>query len=88
MQVYMLHKVTLGSTGKSTVSKKRHPTIGHGCVLGAGATILGDITLGDGVTVGGGAVVTKSVAPGSTVVGVNRILAAAKTMTKTPRSRL
>ena len=74
----MLHRVTLGSTGKPTASKKRHPTIGRGCSIGAGATILGDITVGDGATVGSAAVVTKSVAPGVTVVGVNRIVAAAK----------
>lgn len=59
--------VTLGGTGKET--GKRHPTIGNGVVIGAGAVILGPITIGDNSRIGAGAVVTKAVPPDSTVVG-------------------
>ena len=61
----ILHAVTLGGTGKERGD--RHPKIGHACVLGAGATILGNIKVGDGATVGSQAVVTKDVPPGMTV---------------------
>ncbi|UCE80930.1 MAG: serine O-acetyltransferase [Methanobacteriota archaeon] len=60
--------VTLG--GVSTEKKKRHPTIGNNVVIGAGATILGPISIGDNVRVGAGSVVVKSVPPNSTVVGI------------------
>ncbi len=60
--------VTLG--GVSTEKKKRHPTICNNVVIGAGATILGPITIGDNVRVGAGSVVVKSVPPNSTVVGI------------------
>jgi len=55
----ILHAVTLGGTGKERGD--RHPKIGAGCTLGAGATILGNIRVGDGATVGSQAVVTKDV---------------------------
>jgi len=71
--VYMLHGVTLGATGKPTGGRKRHPTIGSRVVLGAGSTVLGDIRVGDGCTVGALAIVTKDVDDGSTVIGVNKI---------------
>ena len=72
---YILHGVTLGTSGKSLPPRtKRHPTVGRGVSLGAHATILGDIRIGEGVTVGAGAVVTKAVPDGATVVGVNKIL--------------
>jgi len=45
--LYVLHSVTLGATGKATRGAKRHPTIGDRCVIGAGSTILGDVTVGD-----------------------------------------
>jgi len=55
----------------TTLNKgKRHPTIGNGVVIGAGAIILGAITIGDGAKVGAGSVVTRPVPPGATVVGV------------------
>ena len=60
--------VTLGGTGKET--GKRHPTLGNGVVVGAGAKVLGNITVGDNVYVGANAVVLKDVPPDSTVVGV------------------
>lgn len=72
--VYMLHSVTLGATGKPTRGEKRHPTVGRRVVLGAGCTVLGDVAIGDDCTVGAGSIVTKEVPPGSTVVGVNKIV--------------
>ena len=70
--VYMLHGVTLGATGKPTGGRKRHPTVGSRVVLGAGCTVLGDIAVGDGCTVGALAIVTKGVEAGLTVIGVNK----------------
>lgn len=60
--------VTLGGTGKQ--KGKRHPTVGNGVVIGAGAKILGAVTIGDGAKIGGGAVVLKDVPPYTTAVGV------------------
>ena len=60
--------VTLGGTGKER--GKRHPTLRNNVVIGAGASILGDITIGDSSYIGAGSVVTKDVPPTSTVVGV------------------
>lgn len=63
--------VTLGMTGKRfTSSGKRHPTVGSGVMIGAGAIILGDIELGDRCHVGAGCVVVKPVPERSTVVGM------------------
>ena len=62
------HGVTLG--GVSTNQSKRHPTLGHRCMVGAGAKILGPVTLGDDVKVGANAVVTKDVASNKVVVGI------------------
>lgn len=66
--VTMYQGATLGGTGKDT--GKRHPTIGDGVVISAGAKILGPITIGDYSRVGAGAVVLKDVPPYCTVVGV------------------
>lgn len=64
----LYHGVTLGGT---TLNKgKRHPTLGKDVVIGAGAKILGPITLGDGAKVGCNAVVTKNVPAGATAVGI------------------
>lgn len=68
----VLHAVTLGGTGKQRGD--RHPKIADDVVLGAGATVLGNIRIGAGATVGSQAVVTTSVAPGMTVVGLNKVL--------------
>jgi serine O-acetyltransferase len=55
----------------TTLNKgKRHPTIGNGVVIGAGAIVLGAITIGDGAKIGAGSVVTKPVPAEATVVGV------------------
>jgi serine O-acetyltransferase len=66
--VLLYQGVTLGGTGKDT--GKRHPTLGDGVVVGAGAKILGNIRLGDFVKVGAGSVVVRPVPANSTVVGV------------------
>ncbi|MGB4609901.1 MAG: serine O-acetyltransferase EpsC [Saccharofermentanales bacterium] len=68
--VTMFHGVTLGGTGKQK-DAKRHPTVGNNCLLGAGSTMLGPITIGDGAKVGAGAVVLEDVPPGATAVGVS-----------------
>ena len=59
--------VTLGGTGK--IDGKRHPTVEDGVVIGAGATILGNIKIGTGAKIGAGALVIKDVPPNSTIVG-------------------
>ena len=59
--------VTLGGTGKET--GKRHPNIGNGVTVGAGAKVLGPITIGDNSKVGAGSIVLKDVPPNCTVVG-------------------
>ena len=66
--VLIYHGVTLG--GLSGSPGKRHPTIGNNVAIGAGAQVLGPITVGDGARVGANAVVTKDVAPNCTVVGI------------------
>ena len=64
----LYHGVTLGGT---TWNKgKRHPTLGKGVVVGAGAKILGPIVVGDYGKVGSNAVVVKDVPPGATAVGI------------------
>jgi serine O-acetyltransferase len=60
--------VTLGGTGKEL--GKRHPTLGRGVVVGAGAKVLGNIEIGDNVRIGAGSVVLRSVPSDCTVVGV------------------
>lgn len=67
--VTIFHGVTLGGTGKAT-GGKRHPTIGSGVLIGAGAQVLGAIEVGDGARIGAGAVVLKDVPPHVTVAGV------------------
>lgn len=66
--VTLFQGVTLGGTGKER--GKRHPTLGNHVVVGAGAKILGGITIGDNVKVGANSVVLKNVAANSTVIGV------------------
>jgi serine O-acetyltransferase len=66
--VTMYHGVTLGGT--SWQKGKRHPTLGNNVVIGAGAKLLGPITVATGGRVGSNAVVTKDVPEGATVVGV------------------
>lgn len=66
--VSFLQGVTLGGTGKEIGD--RHPKIGSGVLLGAGAKVLGNIKVGDGSKVGAGSVVLHEVPPHCTVVGV------------------
>lgn len=64
----LYHGVTLGGT--SWNKGKRHPTLEAGVVVGAGAKILGPITIGAGARIGSNAVVVKSVPPGATAIGI------------------
>jgi serine O-acetyltransferase len=66
--VTLYHGVTLGGTSGN--KGKRHPTIGDRVVIGAGAKVLGAITIGSDSRIGANAVVVKSVPPNSVVVGV------------------
>ena len=66
--VLIYQQVTLGGTGKE--QGKRHPTLGNNVIVGAGAKVLGNITLGDFVRVGAGSVVVEDVPEYSTVVGI------------------
>jgi serine O-acetyltransferase len=65
--VSILQNVTLGGTGKQCGD--RHPKIRRGVLIGAGAKILGNITVGEGAKVGAGSIVLESVHPYTTVVG-------------------
>jgi serine O-acetyltransferase len=65
--VTLYQGVTLGGTGKE--QGKRHPTIGNNVIVGAGAKILGNITIGDFVKVGANAVVLEDIPSKNTVVG-------------------
>jgi len=66
--VTIFQGVTLGGTSLSR--GKRHPTVGDRVTIGAGAKVLGPITIGDDSRIGANAVVVKSVAPNSVVIGV------------------
>lgn len=64
----MLHEVTLGGTGKQ--GGDRHPKIGRGVMIGAGAKVLGNIRVGEGAKIGAGSVVLEDVPPHRTVAGI------------------
>jgi serine O-acetyltransferase len=66
--VSMLHGVTLGGTGAERGD--RHPKVGRGVLLGAGAKVLGNITIGDFAKIASGSVVLKDVPPSCTAAGV------------------
>lgn len=66
--VTLLQGVTLGGT--SLKREKRHPTLGNNVVVGAGATVLGAITVGDNSRIGAGSVVVRDVPANAVVVGV------------------
>ncbi len=66
--VSMLHEVTLGGTGKE--AGDRHPKVASGVLIGAGAKILGNVTIGEGAKIGAGSVVLDHVRAHSTVAGV------------------
>ena len=78
--VLIYHGVTLG--GKENSAVDRHPIIGSHVVIGAGAKIIGRITIGDNCYIGANTVVTKNVPPGSTVVGeTGRVLSKKEAVT-------
>jgi serine O-acetyltransferase len=66
--VMLYHDVTLG--GRSLAKVKRHPTVEDGVTIGAGARVLGPVTIGKGAQVGANAVVVRDVPAGSIVVGI------------------
>ncbi len=66
--VMLYHDVTLG--GRSLNRTKRHPTLGDGVVVGAGARVLGPVVVGAGAQIGANAVVVRDVPAGAVVVGV------------------
>ena len=70
--VSMLHSVTLGGTGK--VDGDRHPTIEDGVLIGAGAKILGNITIGRCSKIAAGSVVLKEIPAYKTVAGVPGVI--------------
>jgi serine O-acetyltransferase len=67
--VLIYHGVTLG--GKTLDPVKRHPTVGDRVIIGAGAKLIGNITIGNDCRVGANAVVTKDMPAGTVAVGVN-----------------
>ena len=78
--VLIYHSVTLG--GKENSAVDRHPIIGSHVVIGAGAKIIGRITIGDNCYIGANTVVTKNVPSGSTVVGeTGRVLSKKEAVT-------
>lgn len=66
--VHLYHQVTLGGT--SLAKGKRHPTVQDNVIIGAGAKVLGAITVGEGARIGSNAVVVADVAAGQTIVGI------------------
>lgn len=70
--VLLFHGVTLGGTSMSP--GKRHPTVGDRVVVGAGAKILGPVTVGNDARIGANAVVVKDVPEGATAVGIPAVV--------------
>lgn len=69
--VTLYHGVTLGGVGKEgQVDGKRHPTLKKGSTVGAGAQVLGDITIGEYAKVGANSVVTMDIPDGATAIGI------------------
>lgn len=66
--ISILHGVTLGGSGKE--SGDRHPKVGDGVMIGANASVLGNIKIGENAKIGAGSVVVADVPPATTVVGV------------------
>lgn len=66
--VSIMQGVTLGGTGKE--KGERHPKVGSGVLISAGATILGNINIGTGAKIAAGSVVLQEVAPHTTVAGI------------------
>jgi len=72
--VMIYHGVTLG--GRSLKQGKRHPTIGNGVTVGAGAKVLGPLSIGDNSAVGANSVVTHDVPPESIATGIPAVVRA------------
>ncbi|MGE4064103.1 MAG: serine O-acetyltransferase EpsC [Rhodospirillaceae bacterium] len=68
--VTMYHGVTLGGVSTAKTGKRRHPVVEDKVIIGAGAQVLGPITVGHGARVGANAVAVRDVPPGVTVVGI------------------
>ena len=69
--VTIYHGGTLGGVGRAgQVEGKRHPTIKEGAIIGAGAQVLGDITIGAHAKVGSNSVVTSDIPDGATAIGI------------------
>ena len=68
--VTLYHGVTLGGVAVDSATGRRHPIVQDKVIIGAGAQVLGAITVGKGARVGANAVVVKDVPPGVTVVGI------------------
>ena len=69
--VTLYHGVTLGGVGRvGSVDGKRHPTLKEGAIIGAGAQVLGDITVGVHAKVGSNSVVTGDIPDGATAIGI------------------
>ena len=83
--VTLYHGVTLGGTSWS--KGKRHPTLGNDVVVGAGAKVLGPITLSNGARVGSNAVVVKDVPEDATVVGIPGHIVSIKTKDESTEKR-
>jgi serine O-acetyltransferase len=83
--VSIYHGVTLGGT--TWEKGKRHPTLKNNVVVGAGAKILGPITIGEGARIGCNAVVVKDIPPNSTVVGVPGHVVVKKSITENDANR-
>ena len=66
--VFIYHQVTLGATTSKKI--KRHPTIGDGVIIGAGAKLLGPINIGKEAKIGANSVVVTDVPPRATMVGI------------------
>ena len=83
-EVSMLHAVTLGGTGAQRGD--RHPKIGRGVLIGAGAKVLGNIEIGDYAKIASGSVVLRAVPPHCTAAGVPARLVACPTCKEPARS--
>ncbi len=68
--VTMYHGVTLGGVSTAQTGERRHPIVEDKVIIGAGAQVLGPITVGYGARVGANAVAVRDVPPGVTVVGI------------------
>jgi serine O-acetyltransferase len=80
--VMLYHGVTLG--GSELVQRKRHPTIGDGVMVGAGAKVLGPITIGARSAIGANSVVTKDAPADSILIGAPAKVRHRKAEERTP----